>query len=146
MASAHHISFLEDFEITNENFRKILFNESDGLPVAETFDITAGEGVTEAKLLSSKSIEHVLAGVCLGCTLRVILQISPDGKNWTDCLLSDGTTQCLVDCDPAVSDCAVSIVDVPLLQYVRIKIGPAGSLSEPNDIKRCSVRLHFTLN
>lgn len=146
MSSAYHISFLEDFEITNENFRKILFDRDTGLPVDSNFDITLGEAVTEAKLLPSRSIEHVLAGTCLGCTLRVVLEMSPDGKNWVTCKLKDGVTDCLIDCDPDVADCTVSMVDVSLLQYIRLKIGPAGSLSAPGDEKRCSVRVHYTLD
>lgn len=143
MASANHIAFLEQFEITSENFRKILFNESDGLPVPDNFLITTGQGVTKTYALPSRSIEHLLVGTCLGCTLSATLQISPDGINWCDCPTVEGGP-CTIDCDPDVGPCTTKIIGVPLLQYVRLKIGPAGSESEPGNTKICSIRLHFT--
>lgn len=145
MSSAHHISFLEDFEITSANFREILFHETTGNPVPSDFNITNTTGVTAAQLVPSKALDLILAGTCVGCTLVVTLQMSPDGVNWCDCPLADGNP-CTITCTELIGDCAVQIVDVPVLQYVRLKIGPAGSESTPQDQKICSVRLHFTLN
>lgn len=145
MASAHHISFLEDFEVTSANFREILFDETTGNPVPSNFNITNTVGVTAAKVVPTKALEAILAGTCVGCTLVVTLQISPDGENWCDCPLADGNP-CTITCTELIGDCAVQVVDVPLLQYVRLKIGPAGSESTAQNPKICSVRLHFTLN
>lgn len=144
MASAHHIAFLDNFQLTDENLREILFDANTGLPVASDFDIVnpgTVVPVTAAKTLSSKSIEHILVGNCVGCTLNATLQISPDGENWTDCTLQNGNV-CDVDCTTEVGDCQTRIIDVPLLQYVRVKI-LAGSTGAD---KFCSLRLHFTLN
>lgn len=145
MASAHDITFLNNVEITNENLRTLLFDEATGQPVADDFNIINSTAVTAAQTLSSKSIDHILVGDCVGCTVVVTLQMSPDGVNWCDCPLSNGEI-CTVTCTEIAGDCTAKIIDVPVLQYVRIKIGPAGSLSEPGDQKFCTVKLHFTLN
>lgn len=142
MASAHHITFLDNITITNENLRPLLFDESTGNKVDSNFDILNDTGVTEAQLLSSKSIEHILVGTCTGCEIVVTLQISPDGVNWCDCPLSDGQI-CTITCTQDVGDCTPQEVDVPLLQYVRLKVGIA---SDVGTDKTCTVRLHFTLN
>lgn len=38
MASAHHISFLNSVQLTNENLRELLFDAATGDPVASNFD------------------------------------------------------------------------------------------------------------
>jgi hypothetical protein len=144
MASAHHISFLDNVQLTNENLRELLFDAATGEPVASNFDaVNPGSvvAVTATQTLSSKSIDHILVGNCVGCTLNVTLQISPDGVNWTDCTLANGDT-CQVDCSLEAGDCQASIIDVPLLQYVRIKVLPSATGTD----KICTVNLHFTLN
>ena len=137
MASAHDIIFVQD--LSTGDTSGILFNENDGTPVNSIID--GAVGVTKAVLLSPKSIDHIFAAVCSGCTVEVVsLQMSPDGVNWCDCVLSDGNN-CEVSCDPAVQNCYTKNVDVAVLQYVRLKIGNASTSSG-----NCTVKLHFTLN
>jgi len=145
MSSAHHITFLNNIEITNENFREILFDPTTGEKVASDFSILDDYGVTKSFALSSKSLEHIFVGVCEGCSIEIKLQMSPDNINWCDCILADGSP-CKEECSSIVGDCKVRVVDVPLLQYVRLHVGIAGSLSEPQDKKVCTVNLHYTLD
>ncbi len=90
--------------------------------------------------LSPKSIEHVLTAICAGCTIEVKLEMSPDGINWCDCTLSSGSV-CEFECTSTVGDCTTQIIDVSLLQFVRVKIGNAGSTGGS-----CSININFTLN
>ena len=91
--------------------------------------------------LSPKSIDHILTAICEGCTMEVLLQVSPDGTNWVDCKMADGTTNCSVDCTSATGDCSTKVLDVQLLQYARVKVGNAGSSGGT-----CTIKINFTLN
>lgn len=145
MSSAHHITFIQDLEITNENFREILFDKNTGNPVASDFNILNEYAVTKAFTLPGKSLDHIFVGVCEGCSIEIKLEMSPDGINWCDCVLADGSI-CQAECTAAVGDCKSIIVDVPILQYVRLYIGVAGDLSTPQDQKFCTVKLHYSLD
>ena len=136
MASAHEVVFIKDM-VTGDT-GGILFHEETGAPVTSIAD--GATGVTKAFLLSPKSIDHLFAAICTGCSVSTVsLQMSPDGVNWCDCVLADGGV-CSVNCD-LTQDCYTKNVDVSVLQYVRLKIGNAGTSTG-----LCTVKLHFTLN
>ena len=143
MASAHAISLIDNLTISSASTG--LF-DANGNPLA-TVDILAGTGETSNNYaysktmeLSPKSIEHILVAICEGCVMEVLLQISPDGQNWIDCVLSDGST-CEANCTATAGDCTTKIIDVSLLQFVRVRVGNAGSSGGT-----CSINLNFTLN
>lgn len=139
MASAHEIVFINKM-ITGQT-EGILFHEETGAPVLGIGpEHGSGSGVTKAFLLSPKSIDHIFAAVCEGCTVSIVsLQMSPDGVNWCNCVLSDGGN-CEVNCDLS-QNCYTKNIDTSVLQYVRLKIGNAGTSTG-----ECTVKLHFTLN
>ena len=90
--------------------------------------------------LSPKSIEHILTATCEGCTVEIKLEMSPDGVNWCPCTLTSGSN-CEFECTATAGDCTTQPIDVPVLQFVRVKIGNAGSSGGT-----CGVKLNFTLN
>lgn len=91
-------------------------------------------------VLSPKYNDYILVATCKGCVLSVSLEYSPDGINWCNCVLNDGQP-CTVECDPDVADCTTSIIDVPMLQYVRVKVSNAGNASLD-----CDIFLSHTMN
>jgi len=122
--------------------------DKDGNPVVEvrltpgnvSDDPLEGKAYSKTIALSPKYNEYVLVATCKGCVLSVTLQYSPDGINWCDCVLNDGLP-CTVDCDPTVADCTVKIIDVPMLQYVRVVVQSAGDATLD-----CDIYLTHTMN
>ena len=140
MASGHEIILVND--ITTGNIPEgILFNELDGSPVTDISPTTGLTGVTKAFFVSPKSKDHIFVGICEGCTVSITLQMSPDGVNWCDCVLGDGSICQIQECTAIAGDCDAKIIDVSILQFVRLKIGNAGTSTG-----KCTVKLHFTLN
>ena len=140
MASGHEIVLVNN--ITTGNIPVgILFDEDTGAPITDIGPTSGATGVTKAFFLSPKSKDHIFVGICEGCTVSISLQMSPDGVNWCDCILSNGSPCEIVECTQIAGDCDVRIIDVSLLQFVRLKIGGAGSSTGT-----CTVKLHFTLN
>lgn len=90
--------------------------------------------------LSSRYNDYLLTATCKGCEVSVILEHSPDGINWCNCVLSNGGN-CNIQCDPFVSNCTVKVIDVALLQYVRVKVSNAG-----NSSLDCDIFLSHSLN
>jgi hypothetical protein len=136
MSSGHDIVFIKDM-VTGDT-GGILFDETTGAPV--TSIANGATGVTKAFLLSPKGRDYIFTAVCTGCSVSIVsLQMSPDGVNWCDCVLADGGV-CSVNCD-LTQDCYTKNVDVSVLQYVRLKIGNAGTSTGS-----CTVRLNYTLN
>lgn len=138
MASGHALIFFKDLPtgaatgLTDANGNE-LGPVDLSLPQAEAY--------TKGFLLSPKAIDHILVGLCSqGCEARISLEMSPDGENWCPCILSDGN-QCLVDCNPSISDCSAQTVDVSVLHYVRIKID---QVTVSNGL--CTAMLTYTLN
>ena len=66
--------------------------------------------------------------------------MSPDGINWCPCTLSSGAN-CQFECTANAGDCTTQVIDVNVLQYVRVKIGNAGSTGGT-----CTVIINHTLN
>ena len=138
MAASHALIFLKDFTISSTATG--LFDTS-GNSVASA-DLTSDTYYfTKTVELSPKSIEHILVAACEGCTMEVWLEMSPDGENWIGCKLADGTTDCKVNCTSTAGDCSTQVIDSSLLEYVRLKIGKAGSTGGT-----CTLQLNFTLN
>ena len=137
MASAHGVVFVNDLIISGTSTGLYDIN---GDPLA-TADITSNSyAYSKAVELSPKSIEHILFAICEDCTLDVLLQMSPDGKNWIDCKLAAGGT-CEFTCTGTVGDCTTQVIDTSVLSSVRVKIGNAGSSGG-----KCTIGLSFTLN
>tara|TARA_Y100000114_G_scaffold157282_1_gene188825 strand:+ start:1477 stop:1908 length:432 start_codon:yes stop_codon:yes gene_type:complete len=143
MASSHGINLIKNLTISSASTG--LFDANgNSLP---TVDILAGTGETSNNYaysktieLSPKSIEHILVAICEGCVMEVLLQISPDGKNWVNCTLSDGSV-CEANCTAQAGDCTTKIIDTSMLQFARVRVGNAGSSGGT-----CNVTLNFTLN
>lgn len=95
---------------------------------------------SKPRLLSPKATDMIFTAICLGCSVKLSLQMSPDGVNWCDCVLADGGV-CKVECDPLVQNCYVQPIDVGVLQYVRFKIYEVSSSSGD-----CTISLNFTLD
>lgn len=140
MAASHAIDLLKDIVVGTSTTG--LYDENNNKISA--IDITTQSGLygySQTYELSPKSIEHVLTALCEGCTIDVLLQISPDGKNWTDCVLSTGERCEFLPCSAAAGDCDVKHIDVPMLQFLRVKIGNAGAVGGV-----CTIKINFTLN
>lgn len=95
---------------------------------------------TKTITLLPKFNDYILTAVCTGCSVKATLEFSPDGVTWCNCNLANGSP-CEMECDPAVNDCTVKVVDVPLLQYVRVKIENAA-----NEHLNCDIFLSHTMN
>ena len=95
---------------------------------------------TKTITLLPKYNEYLLTAVCTGCSVKAILEFSPDGVNWCACNLASGSP-CEMDCDPDVSDCTIKIIDVPLLQFVRVRVENAA-----NTTLNCDIFLSHTHN
>jgi len=138
MASGHSSILLKDLVISATSTG--LF-DADGNSLDSANIIGSGNyAYSPAITLSPKSIEHLLTATCQGCTVEIKLEMSPDGVNWCPCALSSGNN-CEFECTADVGDCTTQPIDVPVLQYVRVKIGNAGSSGGT-----CTVRINFTLN
>tara|TARA_Y100000813_G_scaffold198003_1_gene184668 strand:+ start:1958 stop:2374 length:417 start_codon:yes stop_codon:yes gene_type:complete len=138
MASSHGLYFIRDLTISSTSTGLYDVN---GNKLSSANIIGSGNyAYSKAIELSPKSIEHILTATCQGCTVEIKLELSPDGVNWCPCILSSGST-CEFECTAAVGDCTTQTVDVPVLQFARIRIGNAGSTGGS-----CNVLLNFTLN
>ena len=139
MASSHGIDFIKNLTISASSTGLFDINGS-SLPTANIIG-TGNYAYSQVIDLSPKSIDHILTAICEGCTMEVLLQVSPDGTNWIDCKMADGTTNCSVDCTSATGDCSTKVLDVQLLQFARVKVGNAGSSGGT-----CTIKINFTLN
>ena len=138
MASVHHVDFIKDLIISTTSTGLYDINNNK----LATANIIGSGNYAYSKVieLSPKSIEHILTATCEGCTVEIALEMSPDGDNWCPCNLSSGSA-CQFECTAAVGDCTTQTIDVPVLQFARIKIGNAGSSGGS-----CDVKINFTLN
>ena len=138
MASSHGLYFIRDLTISATSTGLYDVN---GNKLSSANIIGSGNyAYSKAIELSPKSIEHILTATCQGCTVEIKLELSPDGVNWCPCILASGSA-CEFECTAAVGDCTTQTVDVPVLQFARIRIGNAGSTGGS-----CNVLLNFTLN
>jgi len=138
MAASQGISLIKNLIISTTSTGLV---DASGNPLATANIVGSGNYAYSPTMeLSPKSIEHVLTAICDGCTIEVKLEISPDGINWCDCTLSSGSV-CQFECTAVVGDCTTQIIDVSLLQFVRVKIGNAGSTGG-----NCTININFTLN
>ncbi len=138
MASSHATDFVKDLVISATSTG--LFDENgNSLPTANIIG-SGNYAYSKTIELSPKSIEHILTATCQGCTVEIKLEMRSDGVNQGPCVLSSGSNgEC--ECTADVGDCTTQPVDVPVLQFARVKIGNAGSTGGD-----CSVKLNFTLN
>ena len=138
MASAHGLTFIQDLTISSAS-TGLYDAQGNALATADIL-LSGNTAYSKPFLLSPKATDFILSATCEGCELKVTLEMSPDNINWCPCPLSNGDP-CEITCTDTVGDCTTKVVDVALLQFVRVKVGEAGSQGGT-----CSVRLHFTLN
>ena len=148
MSSAHRINLIKDLTLVDIGGNGFAQNHPDlvdvnGNPLAEirlTGSDVGHVAYSKTVVLAPKYNDYILAATCTGCVLTVELQYSPDGVNWCNCTLADGV-DCVFECTGTVGDCTVKIIDVPILQYVRVKISNAGNASLD-----CNIFLTHTMN
>lgn len=139
MASAHSVDFITNLTISSS---AVGLFDVNGASLTSVDIIGTGKyAYSKVIELSPKSIDHILIAICEGCTMEVLLQVSPDGTNWVDCKMADGATNCDVNCTDEAGDCSIRVLDVQLLQFARVKVGNAGS-----EGGTCDIKLNFTLN
>ena len=138
MASAHGIFLIKDLTISSTSTG--LYNSS-GVELSSVNIIgTDNYAFSDIFTLSPKSKDHILTAVCEGCTVEVKLEMSPDGVNWCPCTLSSGSV-CEFTCTQATGDCTTQVIDVSVLQYIRVRVGNAGSTGGT-----CNISINYTLN
>ena len=138
MASSHAIDIIKDLTISATATG---LYDANGEKLSSANIVGSGNyAYSNLFQLSPKSIDHVLTATCEGCTVEIKLEMSPDGINWCPCVLSGGSN-CEFECTADAGDCTIQVIDVPVLQFVRVKIGNAGSTGGT-----CTVKLNFTLN
>jgi len=138
MASSHAIDIIKDLTISATSTG---LYDANGEKLSSANIVGSGNyAYSNLFQLSPKSIDHVLTATCEGCTVEIKLEMSPDGINWCPCVLSGGSN-CEFECTADAGDCTTQVIDVPVLQFVRVKIGNAGSTGGT-----CTVKLNFTLN
>ena len=135
MSSAHHTIFLKDFVIGGT----VELMDINGNPTTGSITGSGNYLYSKKFLIPPKSLDHILTAICEGCTIEIVLQVSPDGVNWCNCILSNDSV-CQFECTAQAGDCTIQVIDVPILQYARIKIGNAGSSGGT-----CTVKLNYTL-
>jgi len=144
MSSAHQVMLIKDLTANSQGFadHPDLY-DANGNKLGLTNIVGSQPGVySKAFTLLPKYNDYILTVICsaTSCSASVALEHSPDGINWCDCALSDGS-DCIAECDPVTNTCTVKIVDVPLLQYVRVKVYDITD----NSID-CTVMLTHTMN
>lgn len=151
MSSAHRINLIKDLTLVTKNVDGVdqgfAVNHPDiydanGNKLNDVQLTNAGVAYSKTVALLPKYNDYIFTALCQGCAVNVTLEMSPDGINWCNCVLSDGNN-CSVSCDPSggATDCQIKIVDVSLLQYVRVKIDSAAS----TDLD-CDIFLTHTMN
>jgi hypothetical protein len=150
MSSAHRIDLIKDLTLVDKD------GDGNGWAVGHPDLVDEnGNSLGEVRLtgsqaqhvaysktvaLSPKYNDYILTATCTGCVLTVEFEMSPDGVNWCACNLSNGSP-CEFTCTATVGDCTISVIDVPVLQFVRVKISNAGDASLD-----CSIFLTHTMN
>ena len=151
MSSAHRIDLIKDLTLVSrvvngvtqgfiENHPDIY--DANGNKLNDVQLTQGGIAYSKTVALLPKFNDYIFTALCGGCAVNVTLEFSPDGVNWCNCVLSDGQP-CSVACDPVGNtiDCQVKVVDVPLLQYVRVKIDSSASTN-----LSCDIFLTHTMN
>ena len=138
MASAHGLFLIKDLTINNSSTG--LYSSTGGQLVTANIVGSGNYAYSNTFILSPKSKDHILTATCDGCTVEIALEMSPDGINWCPCTLSSGA-YCQFECTANAGDCTTQVIDVNVLQYVRVKIGNAGSTGGT-----CTVIINHTLN
>lgn len=138
MASAHGLHLIKNLTISTSSTG--LYDSSGNVLSTANIVGSGNYAYSKAFTLSPKSKDHILTATCDGCTVEIKLEMSPDGVNWCPCVLSSGSN-CEFECTANAGDCTTQVIDVNVLQYVRVKIGNAGSVNGT-----CEVILNHTLN
>ena len=137
MAANYRSMLLQNFTISTASTGLV---DAQGNALATANIVGSGNyAYSPTMTLNGDTDDYVLTAVCDGCTVEIALEMSPDGVNWCPCVLTSGN-DCEFECTAQVGDCTTQQVDVPLLPFVRIKIGNAGSVGGT-----CSVGLYHTL-
>jgi len=145
MSSAHKQIFIENLVLTDSGGQgyavgQDLYDANGNKLDSVQLTGSGNYAYTKTITLLPKYNEYIFTAVCTGCSVTATLEFSPDGVNWCPCALADGNA-CTMNCDPLTSDCTVKVIDVPLLQYVRVKMSNAANIS-----LNCDIFLSHTMN
>lgn len=145
MSSAHIIMLIKDLTTDSNGIadHPDLYDENGNKLGPTNIVGSAGQTVySKAFALMPKYNDYIVTAVCAAtsCSAKVTLEYSPDGIHWCDCALADGNT-CTFKCDVTISRCTAKIVDVPLLQYVRVRLEEI-----PAETIDCSIMITHTMN
>lgn len=145
MSSAHQIILIKDLTTDSQGIadHPDLYDEN-GNKLGPTNIVGSVPPVySKSFALLPKYNDYILTAICAStsCTSTIILEHSPDGINWCNCALSDGSPTCEVNCEPFNNTCTIRIVDVPLLQYVRVKVTAVADVTID-----CTIMLTHTMN
>ena len=99
-------------------------------------------------LLENHMTDFVLSAKCICPTTRVTVKYkvehSPDGVRWSPIKDASGTDILIICPGSLTSDdpqtCAVKVIDVPVLPYIRAVCGEADSAAECD----CTLDLYYT--
>ena len=150
MSSAHQQIFIKGLTLTEINGQGFAVNQDLYDANGNKLDSVQLTGVdnngdphfayTQTLVMLPKYNDYMFTALCTGCSVTAILEHSPDGIHWCDCALADGNT-CTFKCDVTISRCTAKIVDVPLLQYVRVRLEEI-----PAETIDCSIMITHTMN
>jgi len=111
-------------------------------------DVTVPTGVStytaqDTKVLPTTATDYILVCTVENADASIRLEHSTDEVNWTEVKDVDKVViqAEAVDLDVTATTAYMVWVDTPLLQYIRVKVGNATSVT--GDAIKCTVRLQY---
>ena len=111
-------------------------------------DVTVPEGLTtftaqDTKILPTTATDYILVCTVENADASIRIEHSTDEVNWTECKDVDKVViqAEAIDLDDTAATAYMVWVDTPLLQYIRVKVGNATSVT--GDAIKCTVRLQY---
>jgi hypothetical protein len=111
-------------------------------------DVTVPTGVStytaqETKVLPTTATDYILVCTVENAAASIRLEHSTDEVNWTEVKDVDKVViqAEAIDLDVTAATSYMVWVDTPLLQYIRVKVGNATSVT--GDAIKCTVRLQY---
>ena len=111
-------------------------------------DVTVPTGASTytaqgTKILPSTATDYILVCTVENADASIRIEHSTDEVNWTECKDVDKVViqAEAIDLDDTATTAYMVWVDTPLLQYIRVKVGNATSVT--GDAIKCTVRLQY---
>ena len=111
-------------------------------------DVTVPTGLTtftaqDTKILPTTATDYILVCTVENADASIRIEHSTDEVNWTECKDVDKVViqAEAIDLDDTAATAYMVWVDTPLLQYIRVKVGNATSVT--GDAIKCTVRLQY---